>query len=312
MQFAFQPLLTKWYIAPETIKSTVVLTCELLKLVTCLLVLALTGELSRAPQPKSGSGEGPRPWRPIDTLWSAGPPALTYTAQNLLTQTAYQHLDGMTFNVINQTKILFNALFVFFIMGHGQSVRQVVALGCIFAASVLVSFGDSSGAASGAMLSEDFLLGAACCLVGSALSGLGSAVTEMVLVRDQRHTLVFSAELAALSACNIVANLALDLNGDGSLVRQQGFFAHWTASTLAPVAANSLGGLAVGAVTKYAGSVRKGFAITVGLILSAVLRVVVTGRAITPAVAAAVPLASGGILLHMARTRKADAVKKAS
>jgi len=304
VQFAFQPFLTRWFVSSATIKSSVVLMCELLKLFSCIIILACNGELGLMIR-------GERTWTPGETLWSAGPPALTYTAQNLLTQTAYQNLDGMTFNVINQTKILANAFFVFIIMGESQSLVQVLALACIFAASVLVSFGDAAAASSGATVSyEDFMLGAACCAAGSALSGLGSAVTELVLVKKQRDTLVFSAELAALSAVSLVLNLALDLNGDGALVRANGFFHAWTSETWLPVLANSLGGLAVGAVTKYAGSVRKGFAITVGLVLSAVLRVVVTGRPLTSSVALAVPLASAGIILHVKQPRRRKVEKQ--
>lgn len=204
VQFAFQPLLTRWLLDPAALKSSVVLVGELVKLVTCLTVLMAS----------SGNGKRPR-WSPTEALWFAGLPALTYTAQNLLTQMAYQHLDGMIFNVINQTKILFNALFVCLIMGDGQSPKQVLALGMIFAASVLVSFGESSLQVS-ELGAEDFVLGAVCCFAGSALSGLGSAITEMVLVRRQRPTLMFSAELSAMSALSLGVNLLLDLNGDGS------------------------------------------------------------------------------------------------
>lgn len=306
VQFAFQPFLTKWFVSSAAIKSSVVLVCELVKLFTCILILAFNGELGLM-------WRGTRQWTLGDSLWSAGPPALTYTAQNLLTQTAYQNLDGMTFNVINQTKTLFNAFFVFLVMGDGQSLVQVFALSCIFAASVLVSFGDASSVSVASdIVLEDFVLGAGCCAIGSALSGLGSAVTELVLVQKQRDTLVFSAELAALSALSIVLNLALNINGDGALMREKGLFAEWTPATWLPVLANSLGGIAVGAVTKYVGSVRKGFAITVGLILSAVLRVLVTNRPLTSWVALAVPLACAGICLHVSqpRRRKSDKTEK--
>jgi len=289
VQFAFQPFLTKWFVDPAALKSSVVLTCELVKVLACLVALAVTGEAKRTR------------WSPTEMLWCAGVPALTYTLQNLLVQTAYQNLDGMTFNVVNQTKILFNALFVYMIMGDGQSLVQMLALSMIFGASVMVSLGESSASASGA---EDFALGVLCCFAGSALSGLGSAITELVLVRKQRNTLVFSAELSGMSAVSVALNLALDLTGDGRKARAQGLFFAWDAMTLVPVVTNSLGGLAVGAVTKYAGSVRKGFAITVGLVLSAALRVVVAGRPMTLAIAAAMLLASAGILLHVSQPRK--------
>ncbi len=60
-----------------------------------------------------------------------------YSVQNTLTQLAYRHLDGLTFNLLNQTKTLFAALCVFLLMGNGQTPRQMVALGGLLGASVL-------------------------------------------------------------------------------------------------------------------------------------------------------------------------------
>jgi len=298
VQFAFQPLLTRWFVSPDCIKSSVILACELGKLIACILCLAATGELWN--------------WKPKESIWAAGP-ALTYTVQNLLTQTAYQNLDGMTFNVINQSKILFNALFVFMVIGDGQSNLQMVALVLIFAASVLVSIGDVTAARpNGGGFEEDVLLGAICCALGTSLSGFGSAITELVLVGKQKHSLVFSAELAALSIFSLLVNLGLDLNGDGALLRADGFFSHWTLATMWPILANSLGGLAVGVVTKVFGSVRKGIALTIGLLLSAVLRIVVSGKSCPMSVGIAVPIASAGICLHMSQPRKRAAKKERS
>lgn len=297
LQFAFQPLLTRWYVSPNCSKSSVILVCELAKFVASILVLAVVGEL--------------RGWKPKDAIWAAGP-ALTYTVQNFLTQTAYQNLDGMTFNVINQSKILFNAVFVFLVIGDGQSGLQMLALMLIFAASVLVSIGDVAGgtARNSRGLDEDVLVGITCCALGTALSGFGSAITELALVGKQKHTLMFSAELGAISVFSLGINLALDFNGDGAKMRADGFFSEWDWQTMIPILANSLGGLAVGAVTKLAGSVRKGIALTVGLVLSAVLRIVVTGKSCPMSVGFAIPLASAGIFLHMSQPRLRAAKKK--
>ncbi|CAE7785766.1 unnamed protein product [Symbiodinium pilosum] len=52
---------------------------------------------------------------------AAGVPSLTYLLQNLCIQAAYQKLDGLVFNILNQTKMLFTALFVYLILGRRQS-----------------------------------------------------------------------------------------------------------------------------------------------------------------------------------------------
>jgi hypothetical protein len=71
-------------------------------------------------------------------------PALVYAVQNSLTQLAYRHLDGLTFNLLNQTKTLFAALCVYLLMGKGQTPRQMVALGGLLGAV------DGGGRAGGA------------------------------------------------------------------------------------------------------------------------------------------------------------------
>ncbi len=53
-------------------------------------------------------------------------------------QVAVQHVDGLTFNLLNQTKIMFNAVFLYVILGKRQSTWQVAALlGLVFAGLLL-------------------------------------------------------------------------------------------------------------------------------------------------------------------------------
>lgn len=291
LQFAFQPFLNKCFVSPEAIKSTLVLSCEVIKLILCVGMLVASGN----EELLGGS------WTPMACLRDAGVPSVTYTVQNMLTQTAYRNLDSVTFNVVNQTKILFNALFALVLLGKGQNAVQMVALMFIFSASVLVSLGEGGGDMTDTR--EDFILGIACAAGGAALSGVGAAFTERVLVRNCREPLLFSAELAALSCCSVLLNLLLDLNGDGLLVQKHGLFASWTPWTLVPIVSNAFGGIVVGLVTKRLGSVRKGLAVTCGLILSAFLSVVLMDKPLRPLVALSVPLASAGIFLHVAHQR---------
>lgn len=43
--------------------------------------------------------------------------AFTYAVQNLLMFYSFQHLDFITYHLLNQTKLLFTALFVYLLMG---------------------------------------------------------------------------------------------------------------------------------------------------------------------------------------------------
>lgn len=61
---------------------------------------------------------------------------------------------------------------------------------------------------------------------------------------------------------------------DGRRIRNEGFFHNWTPRTIIPILTNAAGGIVVGLVTKYAGSVKKGFALIFGLLLSGILQAV--------------------------------------
>jgi Nucleotide-sugar transporter. len=59
---------------------------------------------------------------------------------------------------------------------------------------------------------------------------------------------------------------------DGARIRKNGFFDGWTSKTIIPIVTNAAGGIVVGLVTKYAGTVKKGFALIFGLLISGLLQ----------------------------------------
>merc|ERR1711862_23857 len=61
-------------------------------------------------------------------------------------------------------------------------------------------------------------------------------------------------------------------SGDGQNVKFKGFWYGWTNYTFIPIFTNASGGIVVGLVTKYAGSVRKGFALIFGIFLSGIVQ----------------------------------------
>jgi threonine/homoserine/homoserine lactone efflux protein len=63
---------------------------------------------------------------------TAGIPAVIYAFQNLLILAGYNYLDGLTLNLINQTKTLFTAVAVYLVMGRTQSLPQCFALAGMF------------------------------------------------------------------------------------------------------------------------------------------------------------------------------------
>ena len=221
-------------------------------------------------------------------------PAMLYAVQNLAALLAYQNLDGFTFNVLNQTKTLSAAFCCWLIMSRRQSFVQIIALiilllaACImegiiplsaitspFLASETLSSRklDRQGAATETadFQARHFTHGVVPILVASFLSGLAGAMSEKNLQGvKSRNSYLFSMELCAGSTLMLLVSLLW--SEDGKRIWEDGFWHGWTFKTLIPIASNSAGGIVVGLVTKHAGSVRKGFALIFGILLSAILQ----------------------------------------
>jgi UDP-sugar transporter A1/2/3 len=141
----------------------------------------------------------------------AGLPAFLYTIQNVAALMAYQNLETLTFNVLNQTKILSAALSCYFVMGKRQSKMQVIAL-CILMASTLVieqilkpsaiisllsmrggttafgihnAFKGMAGAFSSLSATRRVTHGVVPLLVASLISGMAGALTQKNLQGSQ-------------------------------------------------------------------------------------------------------------------------------
>lgn len=108
-------------------------------------------------------------------------------------------------------------------------------------------------------------------LTASFLSGLAGALSQKSLQTMGRNSYLFTMELCAASIVVLLSSLLLN-SSDAKVIREKGFFHNWTSLTWIPVVTNALGGIIVGLVTKYAGSVRKGFALIFGLLISGILQ----------------------------------------
>lgn len=213
----------------------------------------------------------------------AGIPAALYSVQNLASLQAYQNLDSLTFNVLNQTKTLSAALCCYLVMGRRQSKMQMVALLLLLVSALVMEkivtvdilLGHDTISIQN-MDSKHLTQGVMPVLLASFISGLAGALCQKNLQGSGgRNPYLFSMELCAASTMILLASLPV--SPDGQRIQENGFWHGWTPSTLIPILTNSIGGILVGLVTKYAGSVRKGFAIIFGMFLSGLAQAPSTG-----------------------------------
>jgi hypothetical protein len=197
LQYGTQPFLTARFLSAAGCDAHgVVLLTELAKAALCAASLAV----QRQPGPRRGSSAA--------ELRRAAAPAACYLVQNLLLQRAYADLDSLTFNCLNQTKLVATALALYVLLRQRQTAQQLVALAMLVLAGALLQLTGEQRAARGAAAAVgDFrrgvvvrlagcgagcgataalcsnpglaLCGAQACLLASALSGLASALTQI-------------------------------------------------------------------------------------------------------------------------------------
>lgn len=278
VQFGLQPMLTHRFTPKSVCKSTVILIQELVKFFLAMTILILSGEFSIAIK-----GWSINSWFRVAVV-----PAILYTIQNTAALTAYQNLDGVTFNVLNQTKTLSAAVFCYFLIGRKQTKVQIMALFILFLSALIVenliplSFfleggdvDDEESTKISLKSSRHFTHGVLPVLLASLISGLAGAISQKNLQNHGRNPYLFSSELCVASVLTLLSSLMF--SPDGQRIRMNGFFDQWTVPTMIPVLTNAIGGIIVGLVTKYAGSVRKGFALIFGMILTGVVQSIIEG-----------------------------------
>lgn len=200
---------------------------------------------------------------------------------------AYQNLQPLTYNVLNQTKTLSAALCCYFIIGRKQSKPQIASLFLLLSSALVIEkiiplSGLLTGASGGALTvfsisARHWTHGVAPILLASFISGLAGAITQKNLQSASgcgktggRNALLFSLEMNFFSLLILLTSLVA--SPDGQKMVANGFFHNWTPQTIIPITTNALGGIIVGLVTKYAGSVKKGFALIFGILISGILQ----------------------------------------
>ena len=222
-------------------------------------------------------------------------PAGLYAIQNMASLTAYQNLDPFTYNTLNQTKTLSAALCCYFVIGRKQSSIQIFALlllllsalimeGVVSIDSLLLGIYSNANIAKNSNRIEldgrHFTHGVLPILLASFISGLAGSLSQKNLQQTVgtsgggggRDAYLFTMELCAASC--IILLISLVISSDGEKIIANGFWDGWTMYTFIPIIVNSAGGVIVGLVTKYAGSVRKGFALIFGILISGIIQAI--------------------------------------
>ena len=208
------------------------------------------------------------------------------------------------------------------VLGVRQSSMQMVALMLLLSAAVLLSTAQpptdglldadepgemASRAAVAAVSSDAWTTGVIAVLAASALSGLGSTLSQRATAVYGRLVPLLNLEMALTSSLILAASLAF--SPDGRRVMGEGFFSGWESTTMVPVVCHAVGGLLVAQVTSSLGGVAKGFAIVAGLVITGITQAALASRLPQREVLAALLLVVVSVALHTSYPPKKPPVR---
>jgi UDP-sugar transporter A1/2/3 len=282
IQIGIQPILMGWYARQASNVRLRVGVIEGMKLCLAIFPLIFSGQIRKEM----------KNWYWRTALKTTALPALIYLLQNYLNQTAVVLLDGVTFNILNQTKIIWTALLVYMMLRQYQSRQQIVALVILCIAAILMTTSDSTTMTTltskqkekskiddknAATNDAAFFTGTYQALIAAILSALAGTVIQKALQNQKRNTYVVTAELSLLGEFTLLTwawfvprnthinPLKVTSNSSSSL------WEGWTLMTFLTLLCQATGGVLVGFVIKHCGNLEKSFAVVIGMILTALL-----------------------------------------
>lgn len=212
--------------------------------------------------------------------WKLAIPAALYTFQNTLQYMAVSNLDAATFQVMYQLKILATAVFTVTLLKRNISVKKWISLVLLMvgvaAVSVLPDGSDGKekpkGIEAHARTSMNRSLGMISVIIACATSGLAGVYFEKVLKDSAKVTLwVRNVQLSFYSL--FPALFIGVMLKDGQEISRLGFFAGYNHVVVAAILSQSIGGLLVALVVRYADNIAKNFATSISILLSFVASV---------------------------------------
>lgn len=323
VQIGVQPLLMGWYARDASDVKLRVGVVEMMKLGIAVIPLAVGGKLVQEL----------RDWKIGVALQTTAVPALIYALQNYLNLSAVVLLDGVTFNVLNQTKIIWTAVLVYWMLGRAQTRMQVLALAILCGAAVVMTVPSSkakmNAAASGSS-SDSYaatndhdqeadaaiLSGVYQALTAAVLSALAGTIIQRALQMQKRNAYMVTMELSVVGQLMLVVwalgaslwsrssfgerhDTPTALHNRQLAETEPGVWSGWTPMTFFALFCQAIGGVIVGFVIKHCGNVQKSFAVVLGMVISAGLEHVCNGKPFGIEGVAAVAMVALSTLLYV-------------
>jgi solute carrier family 35 (UDP-sugar transporter), member A1/2/3 len=211
-------------------------------------------------------------------------PAGLYCVQNNLAYVAISNLDGPTYQLLYQLKILTTAMFSVLMLRRSLGTHQWISLVLLSVGVGLVQLSSakpsiSSSSSSGAVVTSNTAVGLLAVTSACMTSGFAGVYFEKVLKTSKVSLWIRNIQLAGYGI--IIGLGGVYFGPDAVAVRTNGFLHGYNWTVWMSVLLNSLGGLVVAMVVKYADNVVKGFATSISILMTCTVSYFLFNFAIT-------------------------------
>lgn len=227
-------------------------------------------------------------------------PALLYLVQNNFVYIAAYNLEPAPFQLLFQLKIFSTALLSMFILKKVLTLMHWRALFVLFIGVGFVQLSTMQSASTTSPINnrdEDPIKGLFAIAIAVLCSGLSGVWFEKILKSTPSSIWIRNIQLAMISFCLACASIVLQPL-DFQQVKQHGVFAGYSALVWSVIIIQSLGGLLVAVVVKYADNILKGFATSIATVLSTLVSVMWFDFRLTPLFMCGAALVLGSAVLY--------------
>jgi UDP-sugar transporter A1/2/3 len=252
-------------LADKYATSTVICVSEILKLIcSAFLVCKETASF------REGMSEMINVLSHITDTLKVAVPSFIYVVQNNLLFVAASNLDVGTYQVSYQLKILTTAFFFIVMLRREITPIQWVSLTVLSIGVALVQLAQVDQSSERTNADEDRIIGFVAILAACCLSGFAGVYFEKILKSSKTSIWMRNVQLSLIS-CPLA--LITCFASEGAYIQEHGFFHGYDFVVWVVVALNSLGGLIVAVVIKYADNILKGFSTSIAIVIGCLANV---------------------------------------
>ncbi|CAJ0929724.1 unnamed protein product, partial [Mesorhabditis belari] len=262
LQQAAMPLLVRYtrYRSPDEVFITTVnvFMMDVIKFIVCSMILIRSTSFLRFLKDLYSAFWVNR----IETL-KVCIPAVIYVLQNNLYYIAGTHLEATTIYICYQLKMFTTAFLMRLMLGKRFSGKQWIAL-CILVAGVInVQLIYSPPSTNEESVEQNPMIGFSAVFLMCFTSALAGVYLEKVLKGSEESVWIQNVRLALVGLpISAISMFAYDLEA----IKTDGFFRGWDFWVLILTIFNSVGGLLIAVVMKYADNILKAFAQSMAII----------------------------------------------